>query len=128
LPDVLTSVDHYGLYNRGPFHSVLRQTLIQVLRPIERIVWPGDDSGPEDGAEQQLANVLDALAIRGYHVYMDDLTPPTLADLGVCVVRAVIPGLIPIHFGYHHIRLSCPRLCGQDAPGRLRTLLPHFIS
>ena len=51
----------------------------------------------------------------------------TLTQTGVVVVRVLVPGLIPIHFGYDNVRLGCARLCARNTPGRLSTLLPHFI-
>jgi hypothetical protein len=44
------------------------------------------------------------------------------------VVRAVVPGLIPIHFGSDRLRMACSRLRGASAPGRFQMLLPHFYA
>ncbi len=55
------------------------------------------------------------------HVYLKSLRA---ADLGVHVVRALVPELVPFHMGYNHERFGHPRLPGLGARG-LRTLLPH---
>jgi ribosomal protein S12 methylthiotransferase accessory factor len=126
LLDVRTPGDHYGLYNRGPLHGVLRQVLAQTVQR--------GDSAPWDpmAAPQSNARALDALlallAVRGWHAYGCDLTPPELADCGVHVRRVVVPGLIPVHFGHDRLRLGCRRLWAPGAPGRLCTLLPHFFA
>lgn len=72
--------------------------------------------------------ILDVVQARGYQADVCDLTPPPLAQGGVHVVRILVPGLIPIHFGYNRLRLGCKRLWAQETPGRLRTMLPHFMT
>jgi ribosomal protein S12 methylthiotransferase accessory factor len=126
LLDVRTPADHYGLYNRGPLHGVLRQVLAQTLHAAAAAPWR-PPPGPATDA-QAVEALLAMLAVRGWHAYGCDLTPPELADSGVHVRRVVVPGLIPVHFGHDRLRLGCRRLTGSGPPGRLCTLLPHFFA
>lgn len=114
---VRSPADHRALYDRGPLNDVFRAALDGSLVPG----GPKPLPAPYRGAAP-------ALAAAGFRAYSRDLTPPRLADCGVRVVRALIPGLIPLSFGHGRIRLGCRRLTGPDAPGRLVTLLPHFLS
>ncbi|HEX6290601.1 MAG TPA: YcaO-like family protein [Herpetosiphonaceae bacterium] len=127
LLDVRTPADHYHLYNGGPFHQVLRQVLSQVLRVGEAEASQTIEAQATTD-EQALAHVLDALAACRYRAYGCDITPAVVADYGTTVQRVLIPGLIPIHFGYQRWRLGCRRLTQPTATGRLATLLPHFMA
>ena len=129
LPDVRTPEDHYTLYNRGPLHPVLRQVLAQVLRSVDSKDWRHAFGNMAGGDEQHILDcVLESIATRGYQAYVCDLTPTLLRDVGVLVNRVLVPGLIPIHFGYDRCRLGCNRLWIPGVPGRLSTLLPHFMT
>jgi len=126
LPEVRSHLDHYQLYHRGPLHGVLRQALAQaLLRASDRHPWQSTDGPFTD--EAALRHVLGRLAARGYSAIGFDLTPEAVAGTGGHVARVLVPGLVPIHFGVNRIRLGCRRLIGRDAPGRLSTLLPHFM-
>ena len=127
IADVKHPRDHFGLYDGGPRHELLRQVLARTLRPP-----PADGSGPDFSgralpAEDALDAVTAALGVRGLRAYRCDVAPPDLREVGLHVVRAFVPGLIPLHFGSDHLRLGCERLTGSSAPGRLRQLLPHFL-
>jgi hypothetical protein len=39
-----------------------------------------------------------------------------------------VPGLVPFYVGAQTMRLGAARLTGSRSPGRLRNLLPHFLS
>jgi ribosomal protein S12 methylthiotransferase accessory factor len=127
LLDVRTPSDHYGLYNRGPLHGVLRQVLARALQRTDDLPWRDDDGRTMSDAGSVDALVT-TLAVRGWHTYSCNLTPPELESCGVHVRRIVVPGLIPVHFGYNRLRLGCRRLWDVDSPGRLCTLLPHFFA
>jgi ribosomal protein S12 methylthiotransferase accessory factor len=57
---------------------------------------------------------LDAL---GMDSYLVDLTPDEALRVGMTVVRAVVPGLLPLSFNYRSRFLGSPRL--YEAPGRM---------
>jgi ribosomal protein S12 methylthiotransferase accessory factor len=78
-----------------------------------RVAEPDD---PSDHASL-LAALVEALAHVGHRPVACDLTPPELADLGVRVARAVVPGFQPIHFGAREARLG----------GRRVVELPHRL-
>jgi ribosomal protein S12 methylthiotransferase accessory factor len=59
-----------------------------------------------------------ALRERGFDVFIADLTTPDLREVGVTVVRAVIPGLQPLFAAPHEQALGGTRL--DDIPARLR--------
>lgn len=127
LFEVHTPSDHYALYNRGPLHATFRQVLSHVLRPAESESWSMANPGYLTDV-QGLEYLRNILVARSLHGYACDLTPPLLADCGAQVMRVLVPGLIPIHFGYNRIRLGCHRLWAPANPGRLSTLLPHFMT
>jgi ribosomal protein S12 methylthiotransferase accessory factor len=117
--------DHFALYDAGPYHALLRQILENTLRP--------PSFAEEDAAEwtstagRALDFVIARLVARGYTIYEFDLTPPALAECGASVIRTLVPGLIPLYFGYDMMRFGCRRLWGRDGPGRFCNLLPHFL-
>ena len=59
-----------------------------------------------------------ALRERGFEVFIADLTTPDLRDVGVTVVRAIIPGFQPLFGAPHEQALGGTRL--DDVPARLR--------
>src|ERR1700693_2083531 len=122
ISQVRATGDHYALYHRGPLHGLLRQRLAATLQQGAPIAV--GEAASDDSARAQL---LAALAVRGYRAYGVDITPRAFAELGFSVSRVLVPGLIPIHFGIHRARFGCTRLTGTGAPGRLTTLLPHFL-
>jgi ribosomal protein S12 methylthiotransferase accessory factor len=115
-----TPQDHQALYDGGILHGYLRTTLARTLRSNQPA------AGPQSGC-QSLVDLVQALNASNRPVLRCDLTPPAVATLGVKVVRVLIPGSIPLYFGHDRLRLSCQRLIGPSAPGRLTNLLPHFI-
>jgi hypothetical protein len=113
------------LYDGGPFHDLLRQALANTIRTPERSASQGTAKTMPD--DEALDMVVRSLGDRGYHVYEVDLTPGAIRPYGLSVTRAFVPGLIPMYFGFGHMRLGCRRLWSRESPGRLCTLLPHFI-
>jgi ribosomal protein S12 methylthiotransferase accessory factor len=121
------SGEHYELYNGGSRYQILRQVLARTL------VSGGIDQlqiGCPDSAfapAEALAFAIEALAKRGFRGYACEITPGLLRDSGIHVVRVLVPGLVPFHFGFDRLRLGCERLWNTVAPGKLRQLLPHFL-
>ena len=65
----------------------------------------------------QLAELVARLDGRGLEVIVVDMTAPELASTSLSVVRVLVPGLQPIGFGTHGIRLGGRRL--YEAPVRM---------
>lgn len=125
LDEVRNPADHYALYDGGPFHDLLRQALANTIRSPEGGAYRSTaETIPDDEALNMVAGCL---GDRGYRVYEVDLTPGAIRSRGLSVTRAFVPGLIPMYFGFGHMRLGCRRLWGRESPGRLSTLMPHFI-
>lgn len=125
--DVSTPSDHYALFNRGPLHRTFRQMLAQTLCRVDDLTLQTREVAPMSDA-QAVASLIQMLAARGWRAYCYDLTPPRLASCGVHVRRVIVPGLIPMHFGFSRLRLGCRRLWDTQAPGRLSHLMPHFCA
>lgn len=72
---------------------------------------------------RDLESVVERVEAVGERVLVADLTSPDVADLGLTVVRAVIPGFQPLHMGYPLRSLGGRRLrevparLGQERPG-----------
>jgi thiazole/oxazole-forming peptide maturase SagD family component len=117
LGDHHTAYSHPAWLPRAEFlwSSARRQSfdeLASSVRPGER---PGD----------QLAEAVDIMRRHKMEVIAVDLTTPEVAETGIRVVRAVIPGLQPIGFGKHAARLGGQRV--YRAPWRMgyRTAPPE---
>jgi ribosomal protein S12 methylthiotransferase accessory factor len=68
-------------------------------------------------AASRLARAVGALSAAGHEVIAVDRTPPEVAGAGVFVGRVIAPGLQPIGFGRHGVRLGGRRL--YEAPARM---------
>ncbi|MCW2140175.1 YcaO-like family protein [Actinoplanes cyaneus] len=68
-------------------------------------------------AAADLRVVLDRLDASGLDSYLVDLSPDEAIRAGMTVVRAVIPGLLPLSFTYRSRFLGSPRL--YEAPVRM---------
>lgn len=115
-----TPADHAALYDGGPLAALVPAMLDMATRGCAPPPPDVDDGDPLDA-------VVGALAAAGFDALSCDITPPALAAHGVCVTRALVPGLVPLSFGADRVRLGCARLVSRAAPGRLATLLPHFL-
>ena len=60
--------------------------------------------------EKDLARCTSELAAKGHRAAMVELTTPDLVDYGIHVVRVIVPGLQPVHFGHGEERLGGERL------------------
>jgi ribosomal protein S12 methylthiotransferase accessory factor len=72
---------------------------------------------PGRSAGEQLAALVDRLAAADLDVLACDLTTPDVADLGLSVVRIVVPGLHPLFMGHRNRALGGHRL--YTVPQRL---------
>ncbi len=74
--------------------------------PGARPVLPASDDLRED-----LLRCVDAVAAAGFDVVVVDQTMPEQRDLGLTTVSVIVPGLLPIDFGWTRQRaLGMPRL------------------
>jgi ribosomal protein S12 methylthiotransferase accessory factor len=58
------------------------------------------------GAGRGLDDLCSRLLARGFDVLFVDVTPADVATLGLSVVRALVPGALPITFGHGRERLA----------------------
>jgi ribosomal protein S12 methylthiotransferase accessory factor len=84
--------------------------------------------------QEELNMVLDRLSRRGYQVIVVNCSVPMIRDLGLHVVKVLIPGLQPLHAGHRYAALGgerlyqVPRLMGLARRDRSREELnpwPH---
>jgi ribosomal protein S12 methylthiotransferase accessory factor len=95
--------------HRGAFGFLLgssRRVALSDLVPLNTATPEGD-----------LAVLVDRLADRGFDVVLLDLTTDEAARAGLWVLRAVVPGLLPLSFNYRARFLGHPRL--YEAPLRM---------
>jgi hypothetical protein len=128
---------------RTPFdHSALFWT----LRGYEEFRWMFDDRvteslgdhGPLHGGTvtEKVSFCSSVLADLGYTSYYADITTPDVLECGYRVVRVLVPGLQPIHFGYKQERLAGERLSrfirstgnGRCQGSTLLNRFPHPLS
>lgn len=110
--------DHHFLWQREPYRSMHRAFLAATISP------PVVAVARKPAAPAGVAALLEAA---GYRIFAHT-TERRDGDAHAFVVRAIVPGLVPIHFGFGMERLRCVRLSASDETGRLRTLLPHFFA
>lgn len=73
----------------------------------------GDGSVPpvSDDLRDDLARCVEAVTDKGFDVVVVDQTMPEQRDLGLTTVSVLVPGLLPIDFGWTRQRaLGMPRL------------------
>ena len=104
--DVKTLEDHSAFLalpeRRGEFEFLLHRAQRVRLQDI-----PNRSSGD---TERDLESCANGLGERGYRVLYVHLTMADIAQCGVHVVRTLVPGLQPIHFGWGQERLGGRRL------------------
>jgi ribosomal protein S12 methylthiotransferase accessory factor len=91
---------------------------------IERaaFLWAGDEvplapAGPLPDTARSLREVAAGVAAAGLDPISCDLTTADVRELGLCVVRVVVPGLHPLAMGHANRALGGHRL--YEVPGRL---------
>jgi ribosomal protein S12 methylthiotransferase accessory factor len=111
--DVQTLEDHPAFLalpeRRGEFEFLWRRSQKVRLQDI-----PNRSAGD---TERDVESCVNGLSERGYRVVYADLTMADIAQCGVHVVRTLVPGLQPIHFGWGQERLGGGRLF--DLPHQL---------
>lgn len=101
-PTLVHELEDHDLLYSDPAVAATRMTH---LRASEPRVWA---TPPRRG--HGLADLVASLAVVAGDVLIVDVTPPDVAALGVRVVRGIVPGFQPIHFGADQARLGHPRL------------------
>jgi ribosomal protein S12 methylthiotransferase accessory factor len=90
----------------------------------ERIELDEIDSRSAGDPVQDLLGLLRRLDAAGHRALLADATTPEVAELGLRVLRAVVPGLQPLFYGFHQRALGGSRLRGRLG-GAADNPLPH---
>jgi ribosomal protein S12 methylthiotransferase accessory factor len=138
----------YPLRNYGKYHQKVRELAdhlnyytnpdaLAAMDFLDRTQEVPEVEGDVSMARRELSHQLracvDMLADRNLEAIVVDLTKPEVADVGLHVVRVIIPGMVPLTFGTGYActgsrRLSeVPRALGYDlSDGRIRpNPVPH---
>jgi ribosomal protein S12 methylthiotransferase accessory factor len=100
---VRTFADHARLYSS---HPELRPALERWWRTPRAVLWPPHGEAVPAGLEEYTAR----LARSGLEVLVVELTTPDVAELGLAVVRVLVPGLQPLHGNHAWPHLGGARL------------------
>ena len=76
----------------------------------ERIESDEVESRASGDAERDLLELLRRLESAGHRALLADVTTPEVGELGLRVLRAVVPGLHPLFYGFHQRALGGARL------------------
>ncbi|MFF5705108.1 TOMM precursor leader peptide-binding protein [Streptomyces sp. NPDC012794] len=98
------------------------------LRPVSSLLGP---EGVSDDVSEDLARCVEAVAARGFDVVVVDQTLPEQRALGLHTVSVLVPGLLPIDFGWSRQRaLGMPRMrtALREAGLRERDLEPADLN
>lgn len=92
--DVKTLPDHLAFYQN-------RENIVHAAFLSEGPLShePAPNATPFSTVEE-LQTVLQRIHARGYDVYVIDCTPPKIRELGLHIVKAIIPGLQPLSVGH----------------------------
>jgi ribosomal protein S12 methylthiotransferase accessory factor len=115
-----THADHalwYALHDRSDAFTFLGAH----SAPLPARIGNADDS-----AEALLAAIVAMLAQAGHDVVIAEITTPDVRSVGMTVVRALLTGLLPMHFGVGQERLGSPRLA--DLPISTLNRTPHPLA
>lgn len=104
--DVLTPEDHRAFLSNperiGEFDFLLRTGPRKKIEDLPHL--------SKGSVHEDLSACVSALSEHGYRVVYAELTTPDVIDYGLRVVRVLITGLQPMHFGYGEERLGGSRL------------------
>ncbi|MFF0480854.1 TOMM precursor leader peptide-binding protein [Streptomyces sp. NPDC004435] len=129
--DLVTSLhDHpilYGIPEMGRHADfLLRQEAPAPPLAVADLAWP-NASGRAASADlrEDLLRVVDAVAADGFDVVVVDQTLPEQRALGLHTVKVLVPGLLPIDFGWARQRARhMPRMRAALGPAGLHPA-PH---
>ena len=104
---VNTFQDHASFYTRSPQH----QDVLDFITKSETVKKLSESSDlSTDSILGDIEIYLALLAKHGLDVIVKDLTTPDIEDVGLKVVRVLIPGLQQLHGDHRYPFLGCPRL------------------
>jgi len=110
---VQTQLDHLNFAgdaaNRGHFEFVFGSG--------ERVEFDDLPNLAGESPERTLATLVERIQATGHHPLVADLTSPDIRDLGLTVVRCLVPGYHPLYMGHRLRALGGHRL--WEVPGRL---------
>jgi len=101
-PALVTELDDHDLLYSDP--RIARNRMAHLLT-ADPVSW---QKLPELGAG--LSDLVAGIGPVAGDALIVDVTPDDIAELGVRVVRGILPGFQPIHFGADQARLGHPRL------------------
>ncbi|MDC3956069.1 YcaO-like family protein [Polyangium jinanense] len=106
--NVTTFDEHFMVYNHRP---ELIEEAFAFCREVPGVVCSSDlpsrSTGRVLGDVNRAVKFLDE---RGYEVIVVDITTPDIQDIGLHVVRVLVPGLVPLHGDHNLPFLGVPRL------------------
>ncbi|MFD3874117.1 TOMM precursor leader peptide-binding protein [Streptomyces sp. NPDC058623] len=131
--DLVTALhDHplvYGVPEMGAHADfLLRGGTGAPLRPVSALAAPG---GVAPDVREDLERCVEAVSAKGFDVVVVDQTLPEQRALGLHTVSVLVPGLLPIDFGWSRQRaLGMPRLrtALREAGLRERNLEPADLN
>lgn len=102
------------------------------LRSFDDLYGDGPDARPvlpvSDDLREDLLRCVDTVAAAGFDVVVVDQTMPEQRDLGLRTVSVIVPGLLPIDFGWTRQRAcgcpGCAPPCARRACGRRTSPTP----
>lgn len=107
--------DHLELYATGRYDDLLMG------------FFGSADERAFDQIRRFSGNLSDRILNAGYDVFVSDLTAYSVKRLmpNICVVRAIVPGLVPIRFGKNWPLTGSPRIWGVPEQAGWRTEAKH---
>jgi ribosomal protein S12 methylthiotransferase accessory factor len=107
-PEAVKSLpDHLKFYqDRGK----IRHARFLTSGPKKKYATQPATAGELDDVQEELNIVVGRLAQRGHQVIVVDCAVPMIRDLGLHVVKVLIPGLQPLHAGHRNAALGGDRL------------------
>jgi ribosomal protein S12 methylthiotransferase accessory factor len=106
--DLTTFDHHYTHYSKRPELIPKAMAFCDEVRDEVKLSEIPDRSTGRLLGDLQLC--LDMLKEAGYEVIVVDITTPDIRDLGLHVVRVMVPGLVPIHGNHNFPYLGVQRL------------------
>lgn len=128
LPDpASTAISRIEEHVLWPLRPSNRPAFEFALAGRREVGWDGASAHPSDDVLDALARCVELVAGAGLDVIVCDVTSPDVAEAGLHVFRAVIPGAQPLYFGSGLHRLSrrardCPY---PDRAATSMNLYPH---
>jgi len=107
--DVRSFEDHVHLWGSP---EMLQHANFLFHSPHQVAIRPDPEPWTE---ERQIAHLVDQLAQAGLEAIVVDITPADMRSLGLTVVRALIPGCIPLSSDHRFEPLGGRRLCTVPA-------------